>query len=318
MQPKVSIGIPTYNRPDGVLRSIKQLTAQTYANLEIVVSNNASTHPVVAPMLDHCARLDPRIKIHHQPENLGIVRNFFFVLENTSADYFMWAADDDEWHPDFVKVCMENMLTHDVGTVMPGFYRHNRAVGVKGPANLPHMDGSNRFADAMAFFSAMPHSIFYGLHKRATILWFAREDLKDVDDEYLLLRQILFHGIKTVPEQMLYTAGIDDAKYKIKVPPEASDRYFYQCHRLLHFAALVLEAPGLDDIQRMQIFQRVVLNKLNFVLAFEKDMRDPAQYQLAMQIFTLLSLIDWRHLPYYSKAVQDINQALAARATPQS
>ncbi len=313
-QPKVSIGIPTYNRPDGVLRTIQQLAAQTYANLEILVSNNASTHPVVAPLLNECARLDPRIRVVHQPENLGIVRNFLYVFNNTHADYFMWAADDDEWHPDFVRVCMENMLTHDVGTVMPGFYRHNRALGVKGAAVLPAMDGRDRFADLMAFFSAMPHSIFYGLHKRDTIAWFAHENERDVDDEYFLLRQILFHGVKTVPEQVLYTAGIEDARYKVKLPAEAADRYFFQCRRLLRAATLVLEAPGLSDTQRLQVMQRVVLNKMHFILAFEQDMREPAQFELTRQLFTFLSLINWQHLPYYSKAMLDLNQALAARA----
>lgn len=318
-QPKVSIGIPTYNRPDGVLRTIQQLAAQTYTNLDILVSNNASTHPLVAPLLDECARRDPRIRVVHQPENLGLVRNFLYVFQHAaSADYFMWAADDDEWHPDFVRVCMENMLTHDVGTVMTGFYRHNRALGLKGPAVLPPMDGRDRFADVMAFFSAMPHSMFYGLHKRSTIQWFAQEDERGMDDEYFLLRQMLFSGIKTVPEQMLYTAGIEDARYQIKLPAEAPDRYFFQCSRLLRAATVVLEAPGLTDVQRLQVLQRTVQTKLQFILAFEKDMRAPEQFEMTRQLFTFLSLIDWRHLDYYSQALNDVNQALAARARQQA
>ncbi len=31
--PLVSVGIPTYNRPDGLLRTIKQIASQTYGNL---------------------------------------------------------------------------------------------------------------------------------------------------------------------------------------------------------------------------------------------------------------------------------------------
>ena len=42
--PLVTIGIPTYNRGDGYLReALESALAQTYENLEIVVSDNCST-----------------------------------------------------------------------------------------------------------------------------------------------------------------------------------------------------------------------------------------------------------------------------------
>jgi len=42
--PLVTIGIPTYNRADGFLKqAIKSAASQTYTNLEIVISDNAST-----------------------------------------------------------------------------------------------------------------------------------------------------------------------------------------------------------------------------------------------------------------------------------
>ena len=41
-QPLVSIGIPTYDRPEGLRRTLAVRNGQTYANLEIIVSDNAS------------------------------------------------------------------------------------------------------------------------------------------------------------------------------------------------------------------------------------------------------------------------------------
>ena len=77
--PLVSIGIPTYNRPDGLLNAIKKITSQTHRNIEIIISNNASNNELVPKIIEYCANLDGRIKFYHQLENIGITNNFKFV-----------------------------------------------------------------------------------------------------------------------------------------------------------------------------------------------------------------------------------------------
>lgn len=42
--PLVSIGIPTYNRPQRLRKTLAGITCQTYSNLEIIVSNNCSSN----------------------------------------------------------------------------------------------------------------------------------------------------------------------------------------------------------------------------------------------------------------------------------
>jgi glycosyltransferase involved in cell wall biosynthesis len=102
-QPLVSVGIPTYNRPSGLRRTLECITQQTYPNLEIIVSDNCSPDVEVAKVVQSFIELDHRIKYFRQPENIGAGNNFKFVLEKSSGEYFMWAADDDEWHPDYIK-----------------------------------------------------------------------------------------------------------------------------------------------------------------------------------------------------------------------
>jgi len=304
--PKVSVGIPTYNRPSGLLRTIQQITAQTYTNLEIIISNNASTDVMVAAVANQCAKLDPRIKVINQPVNLGLVRNFKFVLQTATSDYFMWAADDDEWDTHFIETCVEHMVSHDVGTVMPGFQRHFRALNRKGVAQLPKMEGKDRFGDVMSFYACEAHSMFYGLHRKSSIAWYMEEEDSLNDDEYFLMRQILNHGILTVPEKVLFVAGIDDAGYNIKFR-EAPDRYFFWCKRLLNFAALVNDAQMLSDHQKMVLLQKVVLRKLGFVSHWESGMRDPAQYALAQSLMRFIEQIDFRQLDTYTALMKNAN-----------
>jgi len=45
--PLVSIGIPTYNRPNELKIAIESIVNQKYNNLEIIVSDNCSSDPAV-------------------------------------------------------------------------------------------------------------------------------------------------------------------------------------------------------------------------------------------------------------------------------
>lgn len=103
--PLVTIGIPTYNRADGNLPlAIDCALAQTYPNLEVVVSDNCST--------DHTPALlsqvtDPRFRYVRQETNLGANGNFNACLQTAKGDYFLLFHDDDLVDPDFVSTCME-------------------------------------------------------------------------------------------------------------------------------------------------------------------------------------------------------------------
>jgi glycosyltransferase involved in cell wall biosynthesis len=111
MKPLVSVGIPTYNRPEGLRRTLDKFTAQTYLNLEIIVSDNCSINPEVKIIAEEFAAKDSRIKYYRQDSNIGINLNFKFVLSKSSGKYFMWASDDDYFHECFIErlvVEMEN------------------------------------------------------------------------------------------------------------------------------------------------------------------------------------------------------------------
>jgi glycosyltransferase involved in cell wall biosynthesis len=59
--PRVSVGMPAYNQDTTVVRAIESVTGQTLRDLELIVSDNASTDATGAL----CRRLaagDPRIR----------------------------------------------------------------------------------------------------------------------------------------------------------------------------------------------------------------------------------------------------------------
>jgi glycosyltransferase involved in cell wall biosynthesis len=64
-EPLVSIGIPTYNRRQYAIRAVNSVLSQTYANIEVVVSDNASTDDTIkhlSTIQDHGCPVKSRIE----------------------------------------------------------------------------------------------------------------------------------------------------------------------------------------------------------------------------------------------------------------
>ena len=110
--PMVTVGIPTFNRPEGLERTLACITKQTYTNLEIIVSDNCSTDPNVLLVLQKFAGIDKRITYYIQDTNISLVPNFQFLLDKAIGKYFMWAADDDQWDLNFIERCVNTMETN--------------------------------------------------------------------------------------------------------------------------------------------------------------------------------------------------------------
>lgn len=221
VQPLVSIGIPTYNRPDGLRVTLQCLMGQTYPNLEIIVSDNASPGDQIEKLVQEFMATDPRIQYVRQSKNIGIIKNFQFVLEKATGEFFMWAADDDEWDSSFVDFCLKNI--GDSGSIMTAFAVKNRSLNNITMLSLPPMSGGKRCrADISAFVKNMQPSMFYGLHRRHLLSFFLRQKAFDWMDCYVCLRLIWHSGYVCKNEVCLYTAGIDAKKYVVK--PFAGNR----------------------------------------------------------------------------------------------
>jgi glycosyltransferase involved in cell wall biosynthesis len=101
--PRVSIGLPTYNRPELLALVLECFHRQTFTDFELIVSDNASPNPEVQKLCERYAQQDSRFRYVRQPVNQGAEKNFWFVYHQARAPLFMWAADDDIWPTDFLE-----------------------------------------------------------------------------------------------------------------------------------------------------------------------------------------------------------------------
>lgn len=118
-RPVISIGVPTFNRADSYLPlALGSALNQDYPNVEIIVSDNASTDGTEEFMR---SQVDSRIRYFRHGESIGGANNFNFCVEQATGAYFLLLHDDDMIDPDFVSACVHALQErNDVGVVRTG------------------------------------------------------------------------------------------------------------------------------------------------------------------------------------------------------
>jgi len=109
--PLVSIGFPLFNGMRYLKGALDALMAQDYPNIEVVISDNASTDGSHELCLEY-AKKHPQIRVFRNKENLGALVNFARVRELVNGAYFMWTAHDDLVHPNFVSNAVRALQDH--------------------------------------------------------------------------------------------------------------------------------------------------------------------------------------------------------------
>jgi glycosyltransferase involved in cell wall biosynthesis len=98
----VFVGIPCYRRHQGLANTIRCLQRQTHTSWTAVIFDNASPDQQMREVAEAACAADSRIRYFRHDQNIGAAANFRFAAMHANTPYFMWASDDDQWHPDFM------------------------------------------------------------------------------------------------------------------------------------------------------------------------------------------------------------------------
>ncbi|RIK81666.1 hypothetical protein DCC62_01635 [candidate division KSB1 bacterium] len=105
--PKVSIGLPVYNGEKYIREALNSLLAQTFADFDLIISDNASTDNTAWICREYAAK-DKRIIFHQNKKNIGGSPNYNLVFElSKKTKYFMWSAHDDVYAPEYLERCVQ-------------------------------------------------------------------------------------------------------------------------------------------------------------------------------------------------------------------
>src|ERR1039458_10280175 len=111
--PRVSILIPAYNAEETIRQALDSARAQTIADIEIVVIDDASIDRT-AEMVQGRALADPRIRIHKMLENVGpaAARNAGIAL--AKSEWLALLDADDSMSPDRLQRLLDAAQAEDV------------------------------------------------------------------------------------------------------------------------------------------------------------------------------------------------------------
>jgi glycosyltransferase involved in cell wall biosynthesis len=193
--PLVSIGLPVFNGENGISCALDSLINQDYKNLEIIISDNASTDATK----EICAcyvKKDSRVKYFRIENNLGAVWNFNRVFELAKGDYFMWAAHDDNREPTFISACVEKLQISPRAVLC----QVKTAIYIDGSDEIMCFNDLDSFEGKIEIIERyretlknFPMTALYGLY-RVTALKRTQRFSKSIATDVAFIQELSIHG----------------------------------------------------------------------------------------------------------------------------
>lgn len=107
--PLVSVCMPTYMRTTFLREALDSVLAQTYPNIEIVVSDDSANDDIGAIVRSYAA---PNLRYRRNMPALGFVPKLDDFLEAARGEWMVILCDDDVLEPDFVARSIVNSHNH--------------------------------------------------------------------------------------------------------------------------------------------------------------------------------------------------------------
>jgi glycosyltransferase involved in cell wall biosynthesis len=166
--PKVSVCIPTVDRPDLLREAIASVAAQTRRDFEIVVADNSADigcQRRVDAVIAEFSRLPIR-KIQH-PERLDAVSNFNSLIDAARGDLWTCLPDDDRLRPNFLARLVDALDRHSDCDFSFGDHGIIHADGT--PDDALSLANSTRYGRTSLAEGVYPHAQLFQMALRQTI-----------------------------------------------------------------------------------------------------------------------------------------------------
>lgn len=116
MQETIDILMATYNGEKYIKEQIDSILNQTYQNIRLIISDDCSKDNT-PEILKEYEQKDKRIKLYIQEQNLGVVKNIGFLLQQVENKYYMLSDQDDVWLPEKVEKSLETLIQNNADLV---------------------------------------------------------------------------------------------------------------------------------------------------------------------------------------------------------
>jgi glycosyltransferase involved in cell wall biosynthesis len=168
-QPLVTIGIPTYKRPELLRRALACVVKQDYRNIELIVADNDTPGTLVTEIVESFRlKIDNLLFIRHR-ENIGAYANFFALLDAAHGEYFMWLADDDEISNNYISGLVNLLEGNLDASSAAGHWITVMDEGTTWPRSTSSFPERSPLARVLRFIWRTDDAFFYALHRTSVI-----------------------------------------------------------------------------------------------------------------------------------------------------
>lgn len=255
----VSVCLPTRNGAARLPETVASIRAQRHADMEIVISDNASTDDTEAVCRTLAAE-DDRIVYVRQKENIGLLNNFMAAMRHARGPIFRWISDDDWLAPDCVSRCLAEFDADPrlILVTMGVEFVHNDGVSQTADytgRELASDDPIERLGEMLRLLNSSYLLIdpLYGLMRRDTVLQIPRRNMLR-EDQIFAAKLALAGPWAHVPE-VLARRGYTDESRKVLARRFGVPAWTARAATTLQGAELmrwVRDAPGLTAQQRRE------------------------------------------------------------------
>jgi glycosyltransferase involved in cell wall biosynthesis len=226
MEPRVSIGLPVYNGERYIVEALDSIVSQTFADFELVISDNASTDGT-ARICEEYASRDGRIAFHRNETNRGAAWNYNRVFALSRGEYFKWASHDDRCAPTFLERCVAAL---DANPEVVIGYPRSTVIDAAGDTiemeedDLPlaSRDVVRRFAGCLNPMK-LCHNVIFGLMRRSVLAGTQLIGTYLASDRCLVAELSLHGPFEEIPERLFYRR-----KHSANIGVALKDLQFYR------------------------------------------------------------------------------------------
>lgn len=279
--PLVCICIPTYNVANTVRETLDSILAQTYLNIVVHVSDNASTDNTLKVIE---SINDPRLIIHRHLENVGGEGNFNRCIDYAEGKYTAIFHADDIYEPTMVAnqvaFLEANLHAGAVFTEASMIDDNANEIGsLKLPKNLKSVDSLYDFE--MIFKAVLQYSNFLICPSVMARTDVYKNDIKswrgdafgtsaDLD---VWLRILQFHLIGIIPKPLMrYRISVGQHSEKLRSRVVRSDFFRVTDHYLAQKNVQAkLSSEDLLNYSRLERTDRVVRAANLYLLGSEQE-----------------------------------------------
>ncbi|EIT84619.1 glycosyl transferase family protein [Fictibacillus macauensis ZFHKF-1] len=269
--PLVSIGVPVFNGAKTLEKSLRAILDQEYKNIEVIISDNASTD-ATAQICQSLQARDHRIQYVRNKTNMGMANNFNAVVHRSQGKYFMWSAHDDYRDASFIAKCVKQLESNERAVICGSYVAFINEEGQKFDPRPYHyfrpqdMNSSDFIRSYLARYGC--YEMIYGMFRLQNLK--ASMMIQEVFcPDYLMCFQLLLQGeLELVEEELLYykwnPKTVDHYAREVAQDDQAYEAMAAAPFSQLigNFVKLVTESPRFSEVEKASEKEKMIQGML--------------------------------------------------------